>query len=504
MSASARVARPAAAADGGSAGASIPRPPRRWGSAELWHRALRAVSLAAIVAALGLAIARGHAAAVPVALVGLALGCLLVFRVYRGTDRDFLLTLFLAALAVRVLAAVLVHPYLISRLVTGTRDVTYVGFMFEDDRVFDNVAWALARTWAGVIPGVDRNDGYLINNFTYSTGLLYYLLGHELVAAKFLNCFFGAILPVVAFSLGREVGGGRVGRFAALASAFFPSLLLWSILNLRDVMIVLLLTAAMLATLRFARAPGFVAGALALVPFALIENLRVYVFFVLGFLMPATFFVVNRSAWRRRLAIGVPFAIAVLSIVYVTNQSQWLGLRYLTDKRLEALDSSRAFGAREAESGIQIEKVPRSEGGWVIQMINAPKVLPYVLFAPFPWEARRPRDVAVVPEMLAWYGVEALGVLALVVYGRRRWRDVYLLVTFVGALVVIAAIVEGNVGTIFRKRSMLMPAAFVMAGIGFVWLEDKWRERRARSTMDPAARPAGAGPPRAATAEAGS
>lgn len=404
---------------------------------------------------------------------------MLVVGLYRGGERRYLLTLFLVALAVRVVAAVLLHPHLVSRLVTPTRDVTYIGFMFEDDRVYDNVAWALARTWSGQIEGVARNDGYLINNYTYLTGLLYYLLGHELVAAKMVNCFFGAILPLAAFSLGKELGGDRVGWLTALLAAFFPSLLLWSVLNLKDVLIVLFLAVAMLTTLRFARRPGLLVGASALVAFALIENLRLYVFFALGWLMPLSFFVANRSAWRRRLAIGIPFALAIVSVVYITNQTQWLGLRYLTDRRQEALGSSREFGAETAESGIELEKVPRSRGGWEVQLVNAPKVLPYVLFAPFPWEARRPRDLAVVPETLAWYALEALAVLALVVH-RRRWRELFLLVAYGGGMVAIATLIEGNVGTIYRHRAMLLPPAFVLAGLGLVWLHGRWAERRGR------------------------
>jgi hypothetical protein len=452
-----------------------------WRSADVWHRPVRAVSLAAIVLTLAVALASGQRAAVPVALVGLALGWLLVFLVYRGPERRLLATLFLAAFAVRVAAAVAIHPYLISRLVTPSRDVTYVGFMFEDDRVYDNVAWALARTWLGQIEGVARADGYLINNYTYLTGALYALLGHELVAAKFVNCFFGAVLPLLAFSLGKELGGAWVGRFSALLTAFFPSLVLWSVLNLKDILVVVLITAVMLGALRFARAPSIGLAVGTLLPFALLENLRLYAFFALGWLIPLTFFIANRRPWRRRLAIGLPFALAILSVVYVTNQSQWLGLRYLTDKRQEALDSSRGFGAQTAETGIELEKLPRGEGGWAVQLANAPRVLPYVLFAPFPWSARRPRELAAVPETLVWYALVALVVLALVVHGRRRWRELFLPLAYGGGMVLIFSLIEGNVGTIYRHRAMLMPPAFAVAGLGLAWLRDRQAERRAQS-----------------------
>ena len=45
---------------------------------------------------------------------------------------------------------------------------------------------------------------------------------------------------------------------------------------------------------------------------------------------------------------------------------------------------------------------------------TAPKVLPYVLWGPFPWQAKGRREQAVIPETLAWYGLQALVILAIV------------------------------------------------------------------------------------------
>ena len=160
----------------------------------------------------------------------------------------------------------------------------------------------------------------------------------------------------------------------------------------------------------------------------------------------------------------------------------------MTDKRQEALSSSREFGAGIAESGIELERVPRSEGGWGVQLVNAPKVLPYVLFAPFPWAARRPLDFALIPETLAWYTIEALAILGLVVSWRQRWREVFMLATYCGGMVFVFTLIEGNVGTIYRHRAMLMPPMFAIAGLGLLWLETRRRERWApsapRSTVE--------------------
>ncbi|MGE3272054.1 MAG: hypothetical protein AB7P40_25090, partial [Chloroflexota bacterium] len=289
----------------------------------------------------------------------------------------------------------------------------------------------------------------------------------------------GAIGIVPFYALARELRGDRAGRLVALAAAFWPSMLLWSVLNLKDVMVVVLIATIMFLAIRFARRPGLVVAGSLLVAFAMMENLRLYIFYAFGWLAPVAFFFVNRAPWKRRLATGLALWGAILVIMVGMNAgNQWLGLRYLTDKRLEALHGSASYGAGAAETGIELtEKLNRYEGGWAIQMRNVPIVLPYVLWAPFPWKATRARDFAAIPETLAWYGLQALSVLALVVYGRSRWRDFFLPVVYAGGLVLVFSVIEGNVGTIYRHRVMLLPAAFPLAAMGGLWLWAWWRAR---------------------------
>ena len=425
------------------------------------------------------AVLRGHAGATLPATGMLLVGWGIIRYCFRGVERGFIAVLLLGAFAVRAALALVLHPMLVTNVRReGGRFDTFVGFMFEDDRAFDVVSWALARFWSGALSQTASSQDYLINNYTLLMGAVYYLLGRDVMGPKLLNCVFGALAAVAAYALAKELGGRRAGTFAAVLAAFFPSLVLWSVLNLKDTLVVLLIAVTMLGGLKFAKRPSFVWAIVTILAFAALENLRLYVFFALGWLLWMSFFIVNRAPWRRRLAIGVPFALVLLSVVYLTNESQQLGLRYLSAKRWEALDSSRQFGASEAESGIELEKLPRTDGGYSIQLRTAPKVLPYVLWGPFPWDARNTRQLAVIPETLAWYGIQALAVAGMLACRRERWRELFLPVAFGGGLVFIFSLIEGNVGTIYRHRAMLLVPAFAVAGLGYVWLSDRWARRR--------------------------
>jgi hypothetical protein len=243
----------------------------------------------------------------------------------------------------------------------------------------------------------------------------------------------------------------------------------------------------MFFAVRMARRPSLIVAAALLGTFAAMENMRLYVFYAFGWLVPITFFLVNRAPWRRRLTTGVALWAAIILVMLTMNQgTQWLGLRYLTDKRQEAIFSSREAGSNMGETGIDLSgKINRYEGGWSVQARNIPIVMPYILWSPFPWQATRLRDFLIMPETFAWYGVEVLGVVGLIVFGRGQWRDFFLPVAFAGGLLLVFAAIEGNIGTIYRHRVMLFPSAFTLAAMGGLWLWSWWRSRGSEAETVP-------------------
>jgi hypothetical protein len=472
----------------------------RWQREDWIHNGLRALSALGVLAALGILARRGEYQMLPIAVLGLVLGPAIIMLFFKGPERRYLLTLFFVGFAIRVVAAVVVHPY----LVTVTRDKTgavsgrWVGFLFEDDRAYHKVAYSLLEYWTGKEGRVERSEEYLLRLYTYMVAWLYMYVrwitpgdilnlskpeagAIAVMAPKLMNCFVGAIAVAPFYALGRELGGERAGRLVALAAAFWPSLLLWSVVNLKDIMVVVLIATIMCLAVRFARKPGLIALVGLLAAFAAMENMRLYVFYAFGWLVPISFFLMNRAPWKRRLATGLGLWAAILIVMLSMNQgTQWLGLRYLTDKRLEALDSSRVQGTN-TESGIELPgRISRYEGGWAVQLRNIPIVLPYVLWSPFPWGGTRLRDLAVLPETLAWYAVQALTIVTLIVYGRSRWRDFFLPIVYAGGLVLVFSVIEGNVGTIYRHRSMLLPATFPLAAMGALWVWSWWQRRNAQ------------------------
>jgi dolichyl-phosphate-mannose-protein mannosyltransferase len=502
-----------------------------------WTRLLRLGSLAAIVVGLAVGALFGEPQAIVVAVLGLALLLAVVWLGFRGADRSWLLTVGLVAFAVRLLGTVAAH-YVLIYLGRG-------GFALLDDKAYDKLGWTLARVWLGVFPGIRDSDEYLLVNYTYLVALVYYTLGHSLLAAKMMNVAFGALSAVVFFALGREIFDRRAGQVLGLLTAFFASLVLWSTINLKDTLMVLLVGVTAYGLVRYAYRHEWWALGLTLLSFLAIENLRQFVFFVLTWLLPIAFLFADRSersrnplrlllavalgllvtAWpaqylyengprsylifllpafflptallfagspggRRKLLFLAPLVLAIVALSYATNNEK-LGTNFLTPKALtEAewkrwLEESKAAGTANDEfGGIK----PPKEMDTIIErsLGYLPRGMVAVLFGPTPWEARSGNARAVIPDMLAWYAMLAAAVVGLAVVVRSRWRDLVLPLGFTAAWTVALALTEGNTGNIYRHRAMFMPFVFLLSAAGLVWVWDRWRAQR------PAANPPGA------------
>lgn len=94
-----------------------------------------------------------------------------------------------------------------------------------------------------------------------------------------------------------------------------------------------------------------------------------------------------------------------------------------------------------------------------------PTGLVYALLAPFPWKPERVADVLTVPDMLLWY--LALPAAIWTAWSRRRLLlpAVPMLLFVAGALVAFA-LAEGNVGTLYRHRAMVVPFVVIIASPG--------------------------------------
>lgn len=130
----------------------------------------------------------------------------------------------------------------------------------------------------------------------------------------------------------------------------------------------------------------------------------------------------------------------------------------------------RAYAIDES-AGANLRALPRGLVGSVLR--------------PWPWERGHSLSFTLARvENLGWYVLYALSAVGAVIGLRERRLRAALSfpVTLIGAVVVIAALTQGNVGTAFRHRQQVAAALVVTAAVGAEFLHDRRsRNRRPES-----------------------
>lgn len=134
----------------------------------------------------------------------------------------------------------------------------------------------------------------------------------------------------------------------------------------------------------------------------------------------------------------------------------------VTDLAQPETTSASGTGSRLMIAPDQGTTISTTSANTLNLLAHAPEGLMYALFAPFPWSIERPLDVALVLEMLLWYGILVAAVRSLWIE-RTSWRLFGPTLLFVLGALAVFALVEGNVGTLFRHRAMLIPPTILLA-----------------------------------------
>ena len=362
-------------------------------------------------------------------------------------------SLFVRAFLLRAAAAIAIH-YAVSE-----------DLFAPDQRTYHGVAAQLAAWWSGeslFYPPMLLQPGP--RGYFYIVAVVYYVLGPERLLPKLLNALIGAWTVPVAHDLAlRVTGNAAVAYRTAQYTTFFPSLILWSALNIRDVWVILLILLlcreALVLQERFSVRSLVLlgAGVMAIVQF------RDYILFPVTLPIVVSFFVRQRQHLLRNTVIGM---IAVVAVIYA-DQSAGSGRRLRT-LDLEQLSELRYWHTRSA--GSQFEQADISTPGKALLFL--PQGLALFLLAPFPWMLGSVRQILAIPETLFFYSLLPSMFGGLKHLLTERLSSSLMIVLLTAGMTFGYALGEGNAGTAYRHRAQMLTCYLLFAAAG--------RERRRR------------------------
>ena len=428
------------------------------------------VLLAIIASALlGLSVIESPGVALPFSIELVVLLALTFWGLSREPDvdvRTWLVRLALAALALR-LVLVLVVQFRISPY-----------FFAPDAEAYERIGREIGNYWAGegFAPRAIR-EGWR-PGYYHLNAVFYSAFGDSRLALVVLNIFAGVWTALITFYLTREFLPLASAKLAGILTAVFPSLVLWSVLNIRDALATLCTVVLVLYGLRLAKkfrpAHLWIFGA-ALLGLSLLRDYMAFLV-VLGLAIGSV------TAIRPdRVGATMLFGTGVaLALTYLADQ---VGLfsAIRPEGLLETAQALRGGLQRGATSAFGVGADTRTIGA-ALQYI--PIGGSYLLFAPFPWDIATTLQAAAMPETLLWYPLFLLSLLGFRISVRNRLTAALVPVSVLLVVVSSYALVEGNFGTAYRHRAQIMPLFFVFSGVGLSWIRVRvisqttwWRTR---------------------------
>jgi hypothetical protein len=521
------------------------------------------------------------AAATTGVLLGVAFGLLLADREFLAALTAILVGLAVAG-AVRVVVpatvrrpfsiaiafAFAVHLAVLVVLHAGLVALGRSGFVTGDDEAYARVAWIIARSMRGeATESVEESDRVLLGTFAYAEGALFYVIGLQVLVATILNVGFALALAIAVFDMARRIFDDVAGMIAGVLVALYPSLVVWSSLNLKDALAVLIVGLVLWALVRFQLRPRALLVAAALLLLLPIWDLRLTIYSGLALAIPLSLVTSPRVIRIKAVRIvmtglvvlaiaGVAYlafdrGVAAATLEKVEYQREWMAAGFRTGfgdtpaitvkegdtllvreagdfpwlAQLDAASLEEGSAARVVRvgpharvaspswdapmawrptevvsvnpgdlivvGGPSVAPAPREQwraldlpAGRQVRLTDGrdtaeevygrtlahlPNGLTHALFAPVPWVITRGHDLLTAPEMLLWYVLMVAAAVTLVRARDRRWLFVPPVV-FVLSFLVSMALTEGNVGTVFRHRAMVIPFVIVLAAPSLLWL----------------------------------
>jgi hypothetical protein len=323
-----------------------------------------------------------------------------------------------------------------------------------DSFIYDYLAFYRARNGVlGTFEYIETGAGLYI----WLGAFLYASFERSRLMLQAINVFFGALVILNVARLTEVLGGERrAARTAAWLTALFPSLIFFSCVVLREVVVTYPLSLSVLyfakwfnersmrhaivAVLSALTAMAFHSGAVAL--------LLAGGFWLVGTWARSVFSKGGRNFGRNTLALLAGGA----AIAFVMTSDFGMGkFQQVRTGEIEAVAEAQTSFAKGRAAYLQ-DMHPESNAELAAQM---PLRLVYFLFAPFPWMVRAPADAIGIVDSMFFLG------LFLRVWRRREVlkgrRDMVLILAAFVAMALTFAAGVSNYGTAHRHRNKMLP-----------------------------------------------
>ena len=400
----------------------------------------------------------------------------------RDEERFWILMILVVAIVARVAAVAGLF------LVTDATTEPF-GHFFGDEAYFvrrsmwlRNVALEIPIHRADLIYAFDE---YSYTHYLYVLALIQALVGFAPYGLHLVGIALYMAGVVLLYRVVRPAYGAVAATIGLLLLLFLPTLFAWSVSALKEPPYIFVGAAAFAATIATARARGWfrrLTGVLLLIACAAaLQAIRD------GGLVIALISVGGglALAWltaRPRRLIAAAFVAPALVVVLMTIPAVQVRA-FSVVQRAAAVHwghiNTPGFAFKSLDARVYEERanVASMSAGEVGRYLVRSAV--HYLTVPLPWQIQSRAMMLALPEVLLWYVLVLLAPVGIVAGIRRDRLLTCALVAFVFGGAALVAVTGGNIGTLIRHRSLVMPFMAWLSALGGVWLVVELMRRRA-------------------------
>ena len=295
--------------------------------------------------------------------------------------------------------------------------------------------------------------------------LPYSLFGRSILMAKSMSLLFGIGSVFLGWLVAKKIWNNRTANKVGWAIALFPSLVLYSVITMREVYIVFFLLLALYGVIGWVKTDSLKSILLAMTGFIFAT------FFHGGMFVGGIVFlsIIGISSLKRLFQLLINIRINLKILLFLTLFIVSAGF-YLSNKI-----SVPYLGSFETSTNIQIlldktKIATRGVASWPewtiisspIEMIyKGPIRSIYVVFAPFPW------DILKLKHLIGMFDAFLYMYLSYLVFKNRKviWKDptLKILLLILLSYIFVFGIGVGNFGTGIRHRSKFVVIFILLA-----------------------------------------
>ncbi|MCX7747172.1 MAG: glycosyltransferase family 39 protein [Clostridia bacterium] len=302
----------------------------------------------------------------------------------------------------------------------------------------------------------------------------YELFGFHSTVVKLFNSFLGILAGVNIYIFTNKLFSVPTAKKATFLTLFFPSLVYWQTMNLKEALIVFLVSAIIKNMLNLWSRPNIKTLSICFVYISFLIVTRNYAGIIFGFFVLVYFLGISKYSLKWKTVVVL---VTLLLIGFITYKSGMgvLGWNIIKRFDLEYIDNMRKVNYKGSAEVLLNVSMDTPLG--LIKFF--PVALVYFIFSPFPWHISSINLISLSAiENIIW---DILFVLFFfkgvkLFYKKDKYFCV-LLFMILSVFIFIYTITMGNMGLAFRMRSQLLPIFFIFISIGIDTIYLKWKSR---------------------------